>query len=289
MKPCIVLQSDFGVSTGLPASMTAVIVKIDPEIRIYDLCHEVREFDIRNGASILASTFPYWPDGTVFVSVVDPGVGTTRKSCVARMDNGSFVVTPDNGTLSLLYDRIVSVREIDETVNRLPGSSEHHTFHGRDVYAYTAARLASGIIDFAGVGPEYPKEELVRFEQPKSSIIDGAACGEVTGAHDHFGNVGISIPNEMIKEIGIKVGDMCRVEIIKDGKDLYNQVMLFHKSFGWVKPGEPILNECSNDYVELSINQGSFCDKELPELLDAYDLSQYKVRVSRVEEGSQSR
>ncbi|MBQ1358654.1 MAG: SAM-dependent chlorinase/fluorinase [Oscillospiraceae bacterium] len=282
MKPCIVLQSDFGLSTGLPASMTAVIAKTDPEIRVYDLCHEVREYDIRQGGSILASTFQYWPDGTVFVSVVDPGVGTDRKSCVALMDNGSYVVTPDNGTLSLLFDRIVSVRQIDEKVNRMPGSDEHHTFHGRDVYAYTAARLASGIIDWQGVGPEYPREEMVRFEMPHAEVIGNSACGEVTGAHDHFGNVSISIPNDMIKQIGIGLGDMCRVEISRDGSVLYDKQMMFHRSFGWVAPGEPILNESSNDYVEISINQGSFCDIELPELLSAYDLSVYKVRISPV-------
>lgn len=280
MKPCIVLQTDFGISTGLPASMNAVITTIDPEIRIYDLCHEVREYDMRLAGRILASTFPYWPSCTVFVSVVDPGVGTTRRSCVAKMKNGSYVVTPDNGTLSYLYDEIDEVREIDESVNRLPGSDNHHTFHGRDVYAYTAARLASGIISYEEVGPKYDVKEVIHFEMPTAQIIDGSACGEVTGAYDHFGNVGISIPNEMIKEVGVNVGDMCRVEIIKDGVTLYDKEMLFHKSFGWVKVGEPILNESSNDYVEISLNQRSFCEQELPELLESYDLSAYKVRIS---------
>lgn len=285
MKPCIVLQSDFGISTGLPASMTAVITKIDPEIRIYDLCHEVREYDIRQGGSILKSTYPYWPDGTVFVSVVDPGVGTTRRSCVAKLDNGSYIVTPDNGTLSYVIDHVVAVRQIDETVNRLPGSGDHHTFHGRDVYAYTAARLASGIIDYAGVGPEYDVNDIVVFPQPTSAIVDGVATGEITGAHDHFGNVGISIPNEMIHEIGISCGEMARVEFIKDGVTVFDKVMMFHHSFGWVEPGELILNECSNDFVEISVNQGSFCEREMPELLKAYDLSVYKVRISPVKEG----
>ena len=78
---------------------------------------------------------------------------------------------------------------------------------------------------------------------------------------------------------------MCRVRISKDGKDLYDREMMFHKSFGWVAPGEPILNECSNDYVEISINQGSFCELELPELLKAYDVSVYKVRISPSEGG----
>ncbi len=281
-KPCIVFQSDFGISTGLPASMTAVAAKVDPELKLYDLCHEVRQFDIRMGGSILASTLPYWPDGTVFVSVVDPGVGTARKSVVAKVRNGSYVVTPDNGTLSELYDDIVEVREIDETVNRLPGSDNHHTFHGRDVYAYTAARLASGQITYEQVGPSYQKEALVRFAPPEAYVKDGICYGEVTGAHDHFGNVGISIPNEMIWSIGIHAGDQCIVTISKDGQILYEKQMLFHHSFGWVPVGDPILNECSNDYVELSLNQDSFCEKEMPELLKAYDLSAYKVKVAPI-------
>ena len=261
-KPCIVFQSDFGLSTGLPASMTAVAVKVDPELRLYDLCHEVREYDIKAGGSILANTFPYWPDGTVFVSVIDPGVGTSRKSCVAKMDNGSYIVTPDNGTLSELIDRVVEVREID-------------------VYGYTAARLASGQITYEQVGPAYDVASLIVFPKPEAYVKDGVCYGEVVGAHDHFGNVSISIPNEMIWSIGIHAGDQCRVTITKDGKVLYSNQMMFHHSFGWVDPGEPILNECSNDFVELSLNKASFIEKELPELLSAYDLSSYKVKVEK--------
>lgn len=281
-KSCLVFQTDFGISTGLPASMSAVAVKIDPELRIFDLCHEIRQFDIRMGSQVLAGTFPYWPDGTVFVSVVDPGVGTNRKSVVCRMKNGSYVITPDNGSISDLFEEVEIVREIDETVNRLPGSDNHHTFHGRDVYAYTAARLASGQITFEQVGPLYKKEALIRFAKPEAYVKDGVCFGEITGAHDHFGNVGISIPNEMIWSIGIHAGDRCRLTIRKEDQVLYDQEMMFHHSFGWVGIGEPILNECSNDYVELSLNQDSFCEKVMPELLTAYDLSAYKVTVAPV-------
>ena len=284
MKPCIVFQSDFGISTGLPASMTAVAVKIDPELRIFDLCHEVREYDIRMAGRILESTVPYWPDGTVFVSVVDPGVGTMRRSCVCKLDNGSYVVTPDNGTMSDLKEKVVEAREIDETVNRMPGSDNHHTFHGRDVYAYTAARLASGQITYEQVGPSFDPATLISFPKPAAYVKDGVCYGEVTGAHDHFGNVGISIPNEMIWSIGIHAGDWCEVTISKEDQVLYQKKVLFHHSFGWVPVGDPILNECSNDYVELSLNQASFCDKVLPELLTAYDLSAYKIKVAPAKE-----
>jgi len=115
---------------------------------------------------------------------------------------------------------------------------------------------------------------------PHCEINDGKAIGEITNASDHFGNIGISIPNEMIKEIGINNGDFARVVISKNDTVLFDKEMLFHKSFGYVDVGEMILNECSNDYVEISINQGSFCDKYLPEVLKAYDLSEYKVEIS---------
>ena len=197
------------------------------------------------------------------------------------MDNGSYIVTPDNGTLSELIDRVVEVREIDETVNRLPGSDNHHTFHGRDVYGYTAARLASGQITYEQVGPAYDVASLIVFPKPEAYLKDGVCYGEVVGAHAHFGNVSISIPNEMIWSIGIHAGDQCRVTITKDGKILYSNQMMFHHSFGWVDPGEPILNECSNYFVELTLNKACFIEKELPELLSAYDLSSYKVKVEK--------
>ena len=274
----IVMQTDFGC---MPSAMVGVCKIVDPALKVYPVAFDVPTFNIEKAGNNLVEVLPYWPAGTVFVSVVDPGVGTTRRSCVAKLDNGSYVVTPDNGTLTYLYDHVVAVREIDETVNRLPGSGNHHTFHGRDVYAYTAARLASGIIDYAGVGPEYPVTDIIRFSTPTAEIVDGCACGEITSASDHFGNVGISVPNEMIHAIGINLGDMARLEIIKDGNVIYDKEMMFHRSFGWVKVGELIMNECSNDYVEISVNQGSFVAQELPEVEGVFDLSAYKVRISK--------
>ena len=103
----------------------------------------------------MIQTINYWPENTVFVSVVDPGVGSDRKSVVVKTNSGRYIVTPDNGTLThvIRLEGIAEARVIDETINRLPCSGESYTFHGRDVYAYTGARLASGIIDFEGVGP----------------------------------------------------------------------------------------------------------------------------------------
>ncbi len=128
----IVLQSDFGLSTGYVASMYGVIRSIDKEIAVYDLNHEIRPFDMKQASQMLAATVKYWPADTVFVSVVDPGVGTARIPCVAELKSGQYIVTPDNGTLTDVAGQIEAVRKIDEKYNRRPGSEGESTFHGRD-------------------------------------------------------------------------------------------------------------------------------------------------------------
>lgn len=163
MRPFVVMQTDFGVGGG--GAMYGVCKTVDPDLGVYDLSHVIPKFNVEAASKSLVSVIPYWPVGTVFVSVVDPGVGTSRRACVAKTSNGYYVVTPDNGTLMLLKKEfgIDAVREIDETVNRLKGTEKTSIFHGRDLFAYCAARLASGVIDFEGVGPEYPVEEIVLY------------------------------------------------------------------------------------------------------------------------------
>jgi S-adenosylmethionine hydrolase len=110
---------------------------------------------------------PFWPEGTVFVSVCDPGVGTPRKASVAKTSNGYYIVTPDNGTLAPVMDScgIDEIREIDQTINRYHGnewSDKSNIFHGRDIFAYCGARVAAGVISFEEVGKAYPVSEIVR-------------------------------------------------------------------------------------------------------------------------------
>ena len=165
MKPCIVMQTDFGVGGG--GAMYGVCKTIDPELQIYDLSHVIPKFNVEKASASLRNVMPFWPKGTIFVSVVDPGVGTARKASVAHTCNGYYVVTPDNGSLTYIKQEfgIDAIREIDETVNRLKGTEKTSIFHGRDLFAYCAAKLAAGVIDFAGVGPEYPVDDIVTFEK----------------------------------------------------------------------------------------------------------------------------
>src|SRR6202012_4401694 len=156
----VVFQSDFGLKDGAVSAMKGVANGVSPDLKLYDLTHEIPAYNIWEAAYRLEQTLRYWPAGTVFVSVVDPGVGTARKSVVLKTQSGHFIVTPDNGTLTLIAESlgIDEVREIDENVNRRKDSKKSYTFHGRDVYAYTAARLAAGVISFEQVGPLLPKK-----------------------------------------------------------------------------------------------------------------------------------
>ncbi len=289
-KPNLVLQTDFGLTTGFVSSMYGVIKMIDDSLNIYDLNHEIRPFDMKQASYLLADTIPYWAPGTVFVSVVDPGVGTSRRNCVAKLKNGSFVVTPDNGTLTAVFEQIEEVRQIDESVNRLPGSAKSGTFHGRDVYAYCGGRLAAGAIDFKDVGPAYPVSECVIFPAPSCAVSDGLAEGVIAGCLKHFGGLSSSISVENFEKTGIALGETTHVTIKKGGNVLFDQDVLYHRSFGYVGVGEPILyNGSTTPYISLSLNQRSFTDKYLPHIFDiGEDFSDYKITIRKKEEGAKA-
>ncbi|MBR2683192.1 MAG: SAM-dependent chlorinase/fluorinase, partial [Atopobiaceae bacterium] len=185
----------------------------------------------------LYQSLPFWPEGTIYVSVVDPGVGTSRRACVARTASGHLVVTPDNGTLTLLVDDIVEVRQVDETKNRLPGSENVHIFHGRDVFSFTAARLASGIIRYEQVGPTYPISEIerVNLTNVSPSVGDGWAEGGVYNFDVPYGSARINVKNSDFQKVaGFSYGDLFHVTVA-DGNDIiYEGVGRYGRTFGEV-------------------------------------------------------
>src|SRR5690625_2751412 len=152
----LVIQTDFGISDGAVSAMYGVAISVEPSLRIFDLTHDIPQYNIWEASYRLYQTIAYWPQETVFVSVVDPGVGSDRLSVVVKTVDNQYIVTPDNGTITHVKQKIgISARRgIDEKGNRLPRSGESYTFHGRDVYAYTGARLAARVIAFEEVGPE---------------------------------------------------------------------------------------------------------------------------------------
>ncbi len=260
--PVVVFQSDFGLLDGAVASMKGVAVGVAPDIHLYDLTHNIEPFNIWQGALRLVQTAEYWPAGTVFVSVVDPGVGTDRKSVVLRTKSGHFFVTPDNGTLTFVAPRlgIDAVREIDEAVNRRKDSEKSFTFHGRDVYAYTAARLAAGVITFEQVGRALPSE-VVTIPHEAARFEDGVVYGNIQTDDGNYGNLWTNVDRATFDRLGVVRGDRVEVRILNDGKEVLKLVVPYAGTFGDVPVGEPLLYLNSLDAVSLAINQSNFAQK----------------------------
>ena len=259
MNP-LVLQSDFGYADGAVSAMYGVAESVCPELRVFDLTHDIPQYDIWEASYRLIQTVSYWPQGSVFVSVVDPGVGSTRRSIGVKTAEGQYIITPDNGTLTHIKRMcgIVEARVIDESINRLPNSGESYTFHGRDIYAYTGARLASGIITFEQVGPAVPVESVIELP-----VIEARKEGEaITGTIDvldvRFGSLWTNISRELFAQLGIPHGGRVEVTISNDTRTLYKNIMVYAKSFADVNVGEPLLYVNSLDCVAVAINQGSF-------------------------------
>ena len=260
MPQALVLQSDFGHADGAVSAMYGVALGVSPALRICDLTHEIPQYDIWEASYRLIQTVGYWPEGTVFVSVVDPGVGSARRSVVAKTSNGRYIVTPDNGTLTHVKRMIGidEVRTIDETVNRLAGSSESYTFYGRDVYVYTGARLAADVIDFAGVGPAVDVESLVELPIVESSFDGEIVSGTIDVLDVRFGSLWTNIPKAEFDRLGIGYGQRVEVTIENGTRMLYKNFLTFARSFADVFVGEPLVYVNSLDCMAVAINQGSF-------------------------------
>ena len=259
MRP-LVFQSDFGLVDGAVSAMYGVAYSVNPDLKMHDLTHDITPYSIWEASYRLIQTVSYWPDETVFVSVVDPGVGTARRSVVVKTRSGKFVVTPDNGTLThiLRLDGVVEAREIDEKVNRLPNSGESYTFYGRDVYAYTGARLAAGVISFEEVGPAIPVDSLVSLSVVEPFLDGDAVCGTIDVLDVRFGSLWTNIPRALFLKTGAKYGDRLSITIENDTRTVYRNIIQYAKSFADVYIGEALAYVNSLDCMAVAINQGSF-------------------------------
>ena len=258
----IVLQTDFGEKDGAVSAMRGVAFGVDTNIKIFDLTHEIPAYSIWDATYRLYQTAEYWPSGTVFVSVVDPGVGTDRKSVVLKTKSGHYFVTPDNGTLTLIAEKlgIDEIREIDEAVNRRKNSEKSYTFHGRDVYVYTAARLATGKITFEQVGKKLP-DKVVEIPYQKATINGKTVSGNIPMLDVQYGNVWTNINRDTVKSLNLKKGDILTVEIFNNGKSVYKKDIPFANSFGDVADGEPLVYFNSLDNISFALNMDNFAEK----------------------------
>ena len=260
--PILVFQTDFTYKEGAVAAMYGVVRSVDRDVEIITATHEIPQYDIWSASYRLSQYVPFWPKGTVFVSVVDPGVGTSRRACVALTKDGYYIVTPDNGALThvMVKQGISEVRMIDETINRLQNTRGTSVFHGRDLFGYCAARLASGVISYEEVGPAYSVDEIVSLGLPEYTCKEGYARGIIEIDDPNFGNCWSNIPVEQMQKAGFEYGSNVHITVTKGTEILYDRDTRFDRTFGDVEKGEAILynNELMN--VSLALSQGSFME-----------------------------
>ena len=254
----LVLQTDFGLKDHAVGAMRGVARLVSPGLVIDDLTHEIPAFDIWQAAYRLQAVMAYWPSETVFVSVVDPGVGSERESVVAQLAGGQLVVTPNNGTLTLLHEMpgVVAVRRIDESKYRLPGSADSHTFHGRDLYVHVGALLAAKQLRFENVG-EATSAVLLRHAKP--TFDGGRATGGIPVLDPQFGNVWTDIP---AAEAGFTVGTLFDVAVAApDGDARFVGQVPLCDTFADVELGEPVLYVNSIGNLAIALNQADFAGR----------------------------
>jgi S-adenosylmethionine hydrolase len=273
----IVFQSDFGLKDGAVSAMKGVAMEVSSDLKLFDLTHEIPAYNIWEAAYRLEQTVTYWPAGTVFVSVVDPGVGTERKSVVLKTKSGHFIVTPDNGTLTLISESlgITEIRQIDEAVNRRKNSEKSYTFHGRDVYAYTAARLASGAITFEQVGKQLP-HEVVKISYQKAVIENKKIKGTISILDVQYGNIWTNIGADLFNQLQAKPGEKLHVVIYQNKVRKYEGEMPYAETFGAVAKGKPLAYLNSLLQLSFALNMGSFSSA-----YKIYSGSEWTVEVTR--------
>jgi hypothetical protein len=250
-RPLIVFLSDFGTLDDAVAICKGVMLTVAPNAEIIDLTHQVTPYSIAEGARLLARTAAYYPPGTVFVAVIDPGVGTSRKSIVVKTGRGQFFVLPDNGLVTPLVDRdgLAGAREIRDPAWLLAGSLSS-TFHGRDVFSPVAAHLARGD-DWTKVGPAIAT--LTRLEVPEAIVDERGVSGSVVGFDGPYGNLVTNIRGDLLTQLGYARGDSVHLRI--GAEELR---IPYAATFGDVPVGTPLVYIDSRGLVSVAINQGNF-------------------------------
>lgn len=258
-EAALVIQTDFGTKDGAVSAMKGAAFGVSPNLKQFDLTHEIPAYNVWEAAYRLKQTAPFWPSNTVFVSVVDPGVGTERKAVVLKTKSGHYFVTPDNGTLTFIAEDlgVAELREIDVARQRRAGSSDSYTFHGRDVFAFVGAKLATKKLTFADVGP-LMKPDVIRIPYQHAEMKDGVLQGNVPVLDVQYGNVWSNIEKPLFEGMHPQYGDQFEVKIWQ-GKDLvYTGVMPYTKTFGDVPLQKPLLYLNSLLSVSVALNQGDF-------------------------------
>ncbi len=250
-RPTIVFITDFGTANDAVALCKAVILQIAPNVRIMDITHQVPPFSIEDGARMLSDVPRYYPAGTVFLGVIDPGVGTSRKAVIVKTKRGQYFVVPDNGLVTPVVDRdgFDGAREITNP-SWMIGDKVSSTFHGRDIFSPAAAHLAMGE-DWTTAGPAV--DTLVRLNPRVATVEDKGISGEVIGLDDPFGSLITDIQGEDFKNLGYALEDKVTLTI-----DKKPYTIPYEKTFMGVPIGQPLVYIDSRGRVGVAVNQGDF-------------------------------
>ena len=246
----ILFVTDFGVRDGAVAVCKGVMWSIEPRLRIVDLTHQVPPYDVETAAEVIEQALPFYPPGTVTVAVVDPGVGSERKSIAILTKRGHLLVGPDNGIFTLALeseglDRAVELR--DPRFHRAGETS--FTFHGRDVFSPVGAHLAQGLsIDSLGP-PVVPTRLDLRRARRRGGVIDGS----VRYIEDPYGNVVTNVQGALLDSLGARVGDSLDVRVGARALRLP-----WRTTFSAVENGKPLAVMHERGLLSFSINQGDF-------------------------------
>ena len=246
-------MTDFDVRDDAVGICKAVMSGIAPGVQIIDITHEATPYDIAQGARFLAGSAPYFAKDAVFVVVIDPTVGSSRKAIIARSKKGQFFVLPDNGLLTLVQDRdgIDAVREITNP-EWMIGAKTSSTFHGRDIFSPAGAHLARGD-DWTTAGPVVDVAKLVRLDIRTATVDEAGLHGEVIGTDGPFGNLVLNVPAESFAKLGYRLGDVVPVQIAGKAYELP-----FVKTFSDVAVGKPLMYIDSRGRLSFGINQRNF-------------------------------
>lgn len=263
MKKMLVFQTDFTYKEGAVAAMYGVVKSVDSDIEIITATHEIPQYDTWSASYRLYQYIDFWPKGTIFVSVVDPGVGTSRRACVAKTKNGYYIVTPDNGSLTHVdrYFGIEEVRAIDETINRLhrQDNGAVSIFHGRDLFGYCAARLASGIITYEEVGPAYDVSEIVRHEITEPKMHEDRIEGMFEINDPNFGNLWTNVLLSDFLKL-FKMGDLVHTVILKNDEIVFDQSIPYFDSFGKAASKSVMIYNNEINKMGLAEVTGNLCE-----------------------------
>jgi S-adenosylmethionine hydrolase len=249
MTPVVTFMSDYGRDDDFVGVCHGVILGICPDARIVDVTHGIRRYQVRQGALVLRNTLPYLPAG-VHIAVVDPQVGTERRGVAVRCNDGRLLVGPDNGLLSLAWERSGGV-DLAVDITRSPHRLEpvSATFHGRDVFAPVAAHLAAGA-DPADAGEPVAPEELATVELPAARVGGGEIVAHVL-VTDRFGNAGLNVDHEQLAGTGLTLGGTVELEVRGE-----RFLASYAHTFADVKPGELLVYEDAYRTLAVAINRG---------------------------------